>query len=422
VIDHKKCVIALVFKLEYPLRLLCENSTIFMFVKRVETGVVCKFWEERLQYGTVLWSRLILKVTGTNEAGTVIELVDQLHLSRWSFFDSLILQLGGGSQNSLYICVAAKQYVSESKILPKKLRYRFVFPSFGASKLCDKFLQQEIKLCLCNLGLWSPASSDVFIWFFIGLPEGHNSTVCSSNECCPGCEEFLVVNGAICFYGYLKWKFRFPPGLSSMRNVRWVANNLLSVVCTRIQWDTAFWNSVVIQVLKDYHTETAKEWVSRRHENCVWSSHRVGTCIQTVEANTHLKLIIFTRWECSWLFIGIHYIGLHLLVGIFSTPMEVSKGSTLSSFLTYISGITFVMINLYEGVDLSYSSGWRNTLCRIQFRFVFDRGKFLLRHRWRLWYQPRWKFAIPSDAKLKRVMAGISTQMRCKPILQFVTR
>ncbi|RZC76619.1 hypothetical protein C5167_000716 [Papaver somniferum] len=85
-------------------------------------------------------------------------------------------------------------------------------------------------------------------------------------------------------HGYLKWKFRFPPGLSSMRIVKWVANNLISVVYTMLQWDTAFWNSVVIQVLKHYYAEKAKEWVSRRHENCVWSSLRMGTCIKTVEA------------------------------------------------------------------------------------------------------------------------------------------
>ncbi|KAI3949611.1 hypothetical protein MKW98_020933, partial [Papaver atlanticum] len=45
-----KFVYALVFKLGYPLRLLCESSTTFLFVKGVETGVVCKFWDERLQY------------------------------------------------------------------------------------------------------------------------------------------------------------------------------------------------------------------------------------------------------------------------------------------------------------------------------------------------------------------------------------
>ncbi|KAI3879876.1 hypothetical protein MKW98_018115 [Papaver atlanticum] len=216
-----KFVYALVFKLGYLLRLLCESSTTFLFVKGVETGVVCKFWDERLQYGTVLLSRLILQVTGTNEAGTVIELVDQLHLSRWSFCDSLTLQLGGGSQKSLKVCVAAKHYVSRSQILSKRLTCRFVFLSFSASKLCDEFLQQGIKFCLLNIGLWSTASSDVFNGFLTRLPEGPSSTVNSSDGYCSGLVDFLVANGGVCFYRYLSWKFRLvSPGFWSVKSVK----------------------------------------------------------------------------------------------------------------------------------------------------------------------------------------------------------
>lgn len=161
-------------------------------------------------------------------------------------------------------------------------------------------------------------------------------------------EVFLILK-MLLWVGYLRWKFRIvPPGLWNVRNVNWVNNNFffISVVCSMLQWDTASWNSVVLQVLKDYQAEKSREGVSRRHENCLWSSLRVEICIKTVEANTQLNC---TGWECCWLFTGIHDMGLHPLVGIFSDQMKISKGSTLSSFLTDNSGNTLVMIFLYAG-------------------------------------------------------------------------
>lgn len=66
-------------------------------------------------------------MTGTNEIGTVIELIDQLHLSKWSFCDSVTLHLGGGSKKSLKVCVAAQHYVRGSQILSNRLTCRLVF-------------------------------------------------------------------------------------------------------------------------------------------------------------------------------------------------------------------------------------------------------------------------------------------------------
>ncbi|XP_026402829.1 uncharacterized protein LOC113298324 isoform X2 [Papaver somniferum] len=77
--------------LRYSSRLLCAISTTILFVQGAETGIVCKLRKTRLQLGTVLLSRLILQVTGTNAAGTMMELFDQLHHSRWSFCNLLIL-------------------------------------------------------------------------------------------------------------------------------------------------------------------------------------------------------------------------------------------------------------------------------------------------------------------------------------------
>ncbi|XP_026401603.1 uncharacterized protein LOC113297372 [Papaver somniferum] len=132
-----KFVYDFVFKFGYSLRLLCARSATILFVQGDETGVVCKLQNTRLQHGTVLWSRLILQVTGTNAAGTMIELFDQLHHSRWSFCNLLISQLGNGSRNSLNFCVVASQYAGESQILSKRLHYKLVFLSLRASQMRD---------------------------------------------------------------------------------------------------------------------------------------------------------------------------------------------------------------------------------------------------------------------------------------------
>lgn len=53
--------------------------------------------------------------------------------------------------------------------------------------------------------------------------------------------------------GILEWKFRLvSPGLWSFCNVIWVDETVISMVYTVLQWNTASWNSVVIQVLQDY--------------------------------------------------------------------------------------------------------------------------------------------------------------------------
>ncbi|XP_026378789.1 uncharacterized protein LOC113273255 [Papaver somniferum] len=130
-----KCIIALIFKLGYPLKLLRKSSITFMLVTGVETGVVCKLLDKRLQQGLVLWSRLILQVT-----------------------------YNGISQSS------------------KRLTCKSVFLSLNASKLCHESLQQGIKLCFLNLSLCSVASGIVFTLFFTGIPEQLGSTVCGSNE------------------------------------------------------------------------------------------------------------------------------------------------------------------------------------------------------------------------------------------------
>ncbi|XP_026385679.1 uncharacterized protein LOC113281212 [Papaver somniferum] len=340
-----KFIYAFVFKFGYSLRLLCARSTTILFVQGAETGVVCKLRNTRLQHGTVLWSRLILQVTCTNAAGTMMELFDQLHHSRWSFYNLLILQLGNGSRNSLNFCVVASQYAGESQILSKRLHYKLMFLSLRASHMCDvpQILLQELlnfsvllflvhtivrtRLSLSQIDPFRHSkllTSEVFSWFIIQervilttthfnwnslhnelsilgrglsihyrLPSPHVYISCLLPVGMILGTQILVVVFLILkmflWVGYLKWKFRFPPGLSSMRNVRWVANNLISVVCTMLQWDTTLWNSVVIQVLKYYHAEKAKEWASRRHENCVWSSLIVGTYIKTVGAKGRIS-------------------------------------------------------------------------------------------------------------------------------------
>ncbi|KAI3889916.1 hypothetical protein MKW92_042640, partial [Papaver armeniacum] len=89
-----------------------------------------------------------------------------------------------------------------------------------------------IRLCLLHLGFWGIASGDSFTWILTWLPEGPISPFYRGNEYCSGWEEFLVevvklkvllvvINRGLCFYGYLRWKFRLvPPGLWSMGNVK----------------------------------------------------------------------------------------------------------------------------------------------------------------------------------------------------------
>lgn len=65
-----------------------------MFVDNGDSREIFKLFGEVLQQGNVLWYKLILQVTGNIESGSVAELFDQLHhSSRWSFSESLILQL-----------------------------------------------------------------------------------------------------------------------------------------------------------------------------------------------------------------------------------------------------------------------------------------------------------------------------------------
>ncbi|RZC81342.1 hypothetical protein C5167_043915 [Papaver somniferum] len=124
-----RCVIALVFKLGHSMILLRKSSIAFMWVPGVEIGAIYKLWRKRLQ-GSVIWSRLIL-------------------------------QLGGGSQKSLMVRVAAKKYGGEPQILSRRFT--------------------------CNI-----ASGIVFTLFFTGIPEELGSKVCGSNKYCSGWEEFLI--------------------------------------------------------------------------------------------------------------------------------------------------------------------------------------------------------------------------------------
>ncbi|XP_026406422.1 uncharacterized protein LOC113301809 [Papaver somniferum] len=168
------CVIALIFKLGYLGKLLRKSSVTLILVTWVETGVVCKLLDKRLQQA-------------------VKELFDQLHhSSSYSFGDSLILQLGNGSRNLLYIHVFARQYAGELWILSKRPNYKLVFLSLRASKLCGVSLQRGIELCLLPLCLWCIASVEAFTWIFTWLPEGPKSTVDGSNEYCSGRNAFLV--------------------------------------------------------------------------------------------------------------------------------------------------------------------------------------------------------------------------------------
>ncbi|XP_026423967.1 uncharacterized protein LOC113320255 [Papaver somniferum] len=222
-----RCVTALVFKLGNPMMLLRNSSIAFMWVLGVEISAIYKLWRKRLQ-GSVIWSRLILQVICIQESCAAREPFDRLSLSiRFNFSGSPILQLRGGSEKSLMVCVAANKYGGESQILSRRFTCNFVFISLSASKSCHESLPQGIKFCLLNLVLWSIACSDVFTWFSTALPEEPRSTVCSRNECCSGLEEFLVVkievmlvlvNGDVCSYGYLRWKSRlFLPGLWSVQ-------------------------------------------------------------------------------------------------------------------------------------------------------------------------------------------------------------
>ncbi|KAI3912618.1 hypothetical protein MKW92_005465, partial [Papaver armeniacum] len=229
----RKCVNALVFKLGYPWKLLWKSSITFILVTRVETGAVCKLLDKKLQQGTVLWPKLIFQVTGNHEAGIARELFDQIHhTSSYSFRDSFIFQLEGGLHTSLKVCVAAKKSDGESHILLRRLTCMFAFLSISTSKLCDDFLKQETRFFLLNLSLWCIASGDAFTWAFSWLPEGPSSPSYSGNEYRSGWEKFLVevvklkvpnvvINVGLCFYGYLRWKFRLvPPGLWNMESVK----------------------------------------------------------------------------------------------------------------------------------------------------------------------------------------------------------
>lgn len=99
-------------------------------------------------------------MTGHHAASTARELFDQLyHSSRYSFYDSPFLQMGGG--------------LHTSQVIPKRPTCKFVFLALSTSKPSHQSLQQEIKLFLLNLNLslWSIAHGGVFTWFFTWLQE-----------------------------------------------------------------------------------------------------------------------------------------------------------------------------------------------------------------------------------------------------------
>ncbi|XP_026426668.1 uncharacterized protein LOC113322742 [Papaver somniferum] len=287
-------VIALIFKLGYPGKLLWKSSVILMLVTWVETGVVCKLLDKRLRQGITLWSKLILQVIGNNEARAVKELFDQLHhSSSYNFGDSLILHLGNGSRNLIYIHVFARQYAGELQILSKRHNCKLVFLSLRASKLCGVSLQRGIELCLLPLCLWCIASVEAFNWIFTWLPEGPKYTVDGSYEYCSGRNAFLVegvkikellvmVDGGVCFYGYMRWKFRLvPPDIRSLRSVKMKVQFSVNFDANWTTHSKSFWVvSVYIEVLwsngEDYIREhgipNASEWLRRsagthRNEN-----------------------------------------------------------------------------------------------------------------------------------------------------------
>lgn len=170
--------------------------------------------------------------------------------------------------------------------------------------------------------------------------------------------------------GYLRWKFRLiSTGLWSVRNVSWVDPTFISMVCKMFQWDTTSWYSVVIQVLKHYAVEKAKERVSRRHEICVWSSSGVGIYVTTTETNTPVQLFTFLRRECNWVSTGRRNIGIHILAGI-SGHMEISKGATPSSIPTGIFAAIFVILFIFEVRIPPTVTGGEILMCGLQFRFV----------------------------------------------------
>ncbi|XP_026455666.1 uncharacterized protein LOC113356675 isoform X1 [Papaver somniferum] len=216
-----------------------------------------------------------------------------------------------------------------------------------------------IKLCLLNLGLCSIESGIVFTLFFTGIPEELGSKVCGSNEYCSGWEEFLIervkikkmlvaVNGGVCFYGYLRWKFRlFLHGLWSVRSVTVKVH--FSVVSFYEKW-TSYSKSLGVVTVYIAVVWNSDDDNTHAHGfpntsvvlTCEWL--RVGTGAHVSEnfARIELLSLCYARlisWWCCRLWSRVYppprgYIQLEFLPGV--RKLESNVGTNLHYVLMSI--------------------------------------------------------------------------------------